>query len=221
MNRPPLPRRNLFRTPLFAFATSLALFMFGLFRSVPIPDVLYSEAADAPFERCLQCERALRTAGAPPYLIEKAFRVAPGYGARETLFEYALCLPCYEALSASLSEASRARMQQFVTERVDFAARAAVLSAEDDPDPTRWLDRCVVDGTPAEALGEYQLLAHCQGNRLVLSHLPCLIGGPAIERMTALLSKETRDELGGFQDDLLGPAPDVEELLSGPRPVLL
>lgn len=194
--------------------------MLGPLRSVPIPEVLYSEETGAPFARCLQCERDLH-AGGVPYLIEKAFRAVPDYDARETVFEYALCLTCYESLSAALSEASRARIQAFVAERVDFGARAADLLSEEDAAPARWLDRCIVDGSPAGALGEYQLLAHCQGNRLVLSHLPCLIGGPAIEAMTALLSQKTRDELGGFQNDLLGPAPDVEELLTGPRPVLL
>ncbi len=205
--------------------------MFSPARHVPIPPVFHSSETGAPFARCLRCERELRRSGAP-YLIEKAYRAVPQYDAREVVFEYALCLDCYAALAERLSADSRRRIQAYVGERADLARRArermaaARQASGEAPhvaaDLGGWLDRCLIDGTPARELAEYQLVALGAGDRLVLSHLPALVGGPALDAMAALLSAETLDELGGFYHDHLGPAPDLAELLAGPpRPAVL
>ncbi len=194
--------------------------MLGPICRIPIPPVFCSEETGAPFQRCLRCERDLQRGGVP-YLIEKACRTFAGYDARETVFEYALCLPCYEAMSQAFSEASRRRIQAYMAEHVDVQRRAAERLRGPVSEVERWLDRCMVQGTPAAELSEYQMVAHCEGDRLVLSHLPALIGGPAVDALAELLSNRTLDALGGFRRDYLGPTPDLEELLTGPAPVLV
>lgn len=189
--------------------------MIGSVRRVPIPSLFHSDETGSPFAHCLCCDADLLD-GDVPYLIEKAYRAAPQYGAREVVFEYALCLDCYSQLSARLSTISRQHIQAYVDEHTNPIRRA--LDGLSDPNAglERWLAHCMIDGTPRTELKEYQYVAHCEGDRLVLSHLPAVIGGPAIDAMVDLLSAATLDELDGFHRDFLGPSPDLEELLTGP-----
>lgn len=183
-------------------------------KRAPIPPTFYADATEAPFEECLVCEQALRD-GSTEYVIEKGYRSFPTYDVEETVFGYALCLRCHATLSQSFSDASEKRCQAYLTEHVDLHARTALLE-EDAPDPEQWLRRCIVHDTPKTELEEYQILAHCRGDDLLLTHLPLLIGGPAIDELVQRLSNETIDELGGFQDEYFGLPPELKRNLQGP-----
>jgi hypothetical protein len=185
-------------------------------KRVPIPPTFHADDTDAPFEECLVCERPLRD-GTTDYVIEKGYRSFEDYDVRETVFGYALCMPCHATLSESFSDASRQRCQSYLSEHVDLRARTAtLLDGEETADPAEWTRQCVVHGTSKEELSEYQILAHCHGDDLLLTHLPLLIGGPAIDALVQRLSNETLDELGGFRDEYFGLPPELEKNLQGP-----
>lgn len=184
-------------------------------RRVPIPHSFYDEDTDAPFEECLVCERSLRD-GTTEYVIEKGYRGFDAYDVQETVFGYALCMPCHLTLSRSFSDISKQRCQVYLQERVDLRDRAATLLDDDGADPDRWTQECIVHGTPKDELTEYQILAHCHGDDLLLTHLPLLIGGPAVDELVQRLSNETLDELGGFRDEYFGLPPELKHNLQGP-----
>ena len=210
---------------------------------VPLPEPFYSDDTEAPFAECLVCDRSL-LGGTTEYLIEKAYRRFSAYDVQETVFEYAICLECHLEIAASFSETSRHRCDAYFDEHVDLADRAVRL-LQDPATPTDaddrtdapllqsgplvrpdvgpedvnlddWLDRCVVHETPRGDLDEYQILAYCVGDELLLTHLPLVIGGTAMDEIVQRLSNETIDELGGFRDEYFGLPPDLQRDLSGP-----
>ena len=85
-----------------------------------------------------------------------------------------------------------------------------------DIDLADWLDGCVVHETAAEDMDEYQILAHCVGDEMLVTHLPLMIGGDAMAELTQLLSASTLDDLGGFRDEYFGLPPELKRDLSGP-----
>jgi len=182
---------------------------------VPIPPTFYAEDTEAPFNECLACERPLRT-GSVDYIIEKGYRTFDAYDVEETVFGYALCAHCHAAIGESFSASSRQRCRSYLEEHVDLRARTAALHTPDTVDPARWTERCLVHDTPKSELQEYQILAHCRGDNLLLTHLPILIGGPAVEALVERLSNETLDELGGFRDEHFGLPPELQQHSQGP-----
>lgn len=182
---------------------------------VPIPESLYSIETGDPISTCLVCDRSLLD-GSTEYLIEKGYRQYEAFEVEETVFGYALCVDCHTDMRQSFSDRSRRRCRAYLSERINLGARTASLPKADDPDPSAWTRRCIVHDTPKEELQEYQLLAHCHGTDMLLSHFPLLIGGPAVDELTEHLSNETIDELGGLRDEHLGPPPELERDLQGP-----
>lgn len=189
---------------------------------VAIPESFYSIETGEPHAACLACDRALLD-GSTEYLIEKGMRQYETYDVQETIFEYAICMDCHTTMRQAFSEHSKRRCEAYLSRHVDLTERTRMLlDAEADapeataPDPTDWTQRCIVHDTPRPELEEYQLMAHCQGNQMLLTHLPLLMGGPALDGLTQCLSNETIDELGGFRDEHLGLPPDLKHDLQGP-----
>jgi hypothetical protein len=211
---------------------------------IPIPTTFHSDETEQPFRECLVCECSLHD-GSTEYLVEKAYRHFDEFDVTETVFEYAICLSCHLEIVESFSELSRTRCEAYFDDHVDLSERAArLLSTQDDPreegapeepsgpsdrprllhatpdpddiDLNDWLDGCIVHGTPMEDLSEFQILGHCTGDQLLLSHLPVAIGGRAMDELAERLSNETLDELGGFRDEYFGLPPELKRDLSGP-----
>ena len=183
--------------------------------SVPLPESFHSIETGEPIDTCLACDRSLLD-GTTEYLLEKGIRQYEAYDVQETVFQYALCMDCHAAMRQSFSETSMRRCQAYLSEHVDLAGRTARLLDVEEPDPTDWLRSCIVHDTPREALEEYQIMAHCQGNQMLMTHLPLLMGGPAMDELAQCLSNKTIDELGGFRDEHLGLPPDLKHDLQGP-----
>lgn len=184
-------------------------------KRVPIPETFYSVETGEPISSCLVCEKPLLD-GSTEYLIEKGYRSYEDYDVEETVFGYAMCVDCHLRIRHSFSELSMQRCQSFMAEAIDVRERATSLLDAESINPSRWTDHCVVHDTPRDELNEYQLLAHCQGDELVLTHLPMLLGGDAVEELTNRLSNETIDELGGFRDEYFGVPPELQRDLQGP-----
>lgn len=182
---------------------------------IPLPESLYSIETEDPISTCLACDAPLLD-GSTEYLIEKGYRQYEAYDVQETVFGYAICMDCHATMRQSFSETSKRRCQAYLSEHVDLAGRTERLLDTDSHDPAEWTRRCVVHGTPREELKEFQIMAHCQGDELLLTHLPLLMGGPAIDALVQRLSSETIDELGGFRDEHLGLPPELKHDLHGP-----
>ncbi|MFB6273883.1 MAG: hypothetical protein ABEL51_13415 [Salinibacter sp.] len=182
---------------------------------IPIPESFYSIETDEPHSTCLACDASLLD-GSTEYLIERGIRQYDAYDVQETVFEYALCIDCHATMRESFSETSMRRCQAYLAEHIDLANRPIRLLDTDSPDPDDWLRRCIVHDTPREELEEYQVMAYCQGDEMLLTHLPLLMGGPAMDELAQCLSNETIDELGGFRDEHLGLPPELKRDLQGP-----
>lgn len=193
--------------------------MFARFRLTPIPEAFYSSETGAPFETCADCGCSLLEDDTQ-YLVEKAIRRFKPYGSKDVVFEYALCLSCYEGVYQALSQVSRERIDTYFSEQVDVEERARALLADlrpgAEPDLRRWLGQCVVTGQPAGELDEYQMVCHCSGRQAVVTHVPCLISGVAVDEMAALLSDETLDELGRFRDRITDLPPELAPIDHSP-----
>ncbi len=190
-----------------------------VYQSVPIPPVFYSSETGAPFARCIACERELLKPGVQ-YVIEKAIKRYPKYNISDTIFEYAMCLPCYEEATATFSETSVQNIQRYFDDRVDLLARRNALLKAGNLNVEDWISRCVVKGTPVLECSECQLVCQCNGRDMLFSYLPFAISGEAMDEVAQLLSNKTIDEIDGFYDRFLSPPPDVKEILKN-RPAFV
>ena len=174
---------------------------------------LFRNHDGAMFRRCLECEVDLVASG-DPYVIEKAFRVYPGFGTTDTVFEYAICLPCMERLYETYSKESRAAIEEYFYANETFLARSVgrLIAVEEGlgEDLGDWIGTCALSGRPVADLEEYQIAALCTGEELVLSHLPWLISGEAIDGLLGLLSNETIDQLDDFSRRHFGLPPEFD-----------
>lgn len=184
-------------------------------KRVPIPSHFYAEDTEAPFDECMACERPLLE-DSTDYIIEKGYRSFSDYDVEETIFGYALCLRCHARLTESFSTESKRRCQAYLNERVDLQERTTALLEQDPLNPDRWTEHCIVNETSKDDLQEYQTLAHCRGNDMLLTHLPLMIGGPAVDDLVQRLSNDTLDELGGFRREFFDLPPDLKRNPQGP-----
>lgn len=172
-----------------------------------IPEKFHNSLTDQPFQTCKICERDFMEHQLD-YVIEKAYRKFPGDMGEELLFEMAICLDCAGKMRKQLSEESKEAVQKFFMERAR-ARQKENLSRED------LMHQCLLSGDPLEDLEEYQIYAHCRGDRISPYGGTYLLGGPILEQMQALLSKKTRDELERFSEENLGGPPELRKLFSG------
>lgn len=193
--------------------------MFGIMKYVEIPSVFYSTETGKLFKRCADCERDL-IENDLDYVIEKAVKRFPEYKATDTIFEYAICLECHQKVRQSLSEESIRRVEAYFSEHVDLFKRMQTLIDNPSLNVDDWISHCMVKEIPVNELREYQLFGHFKGNRMALSYLPGILSIQSLEELSELLSKKTRDELGGYMDRFAGVPPEFRELFT-PRPAFV
>ncbi len=187
---------------------------------VDIPNQFFSDADGEPFHTCVVCGRNLLEDGTH-YVIEKAMKNYEGYDFSSTVFEYAMCMDCYQKMQQGMSEESMQNMQNYyqriVTEKGVNGMMMIDLQTFDLND---WLSRCFFKEKPVSEMKEYQLIGQFNGNHMVLNTPPMAIGEDVMEEMADLLSEKTKDEMNGFREKFLGPPPEIEELFSK-RKILL
>ncbi len=184
--------------------------------SVPIPKIFRQNFNGKPFQHCLICEKELIASGAH-YVIEKAIRRFPEYETDDVIFEYAICMDCHTDIMQHYSQESLLAMRRYFAEHVDFRLRQNVMRemAESNSfDHRDWMRNCLIKGTPVELLSDYQIGAECLGDRMLISGMPYIIGGPAIDELTMQLSNETVDQMRGYMNRFLGVPPDLRKLLN-------
>ena len=186
---------------------------------IEIPKEFHSMSTGGKFERCIDCDRYLLDEN-EEYFIEKAVKLYPGYKAQDVIFEYAICIHCAERIRNEMSEDSLMHIEKYMLENTDASRRFKIIS-EHPNDPMAWMQECLIKGLPKEELSEFQIYAHCQGDKLNMSQMPYMISSIALDEISQLLSDKTLDQLNGFMDEHFGPPPELAEPLPDRRRVIL
>lgn len=177
---------------------------------LPIPDIFLNSDTKAPLTHCVQCEYDL-LAGDRYYMIEKVFKKYLSFQKTEVLFEYAVCSTCYENMKDQMSAESMANLSEYMMMNTDFQAMQKRIE-EHPNDPEKWLSQCMIKGTPKNEMTEFQMGACFKGDRLVTNFMPpFIIGGLAMEEMSGLLSKQTKDEMDDFMGENFGIPPELRK----------
>ena len=163
----------------------------------PTPELFHSFEADGPFEYCSQCGVSLLDEGTH-YVIEK------GFHRDETTFEYALCLQCIQRLRTEISPASMKLLEHHFMERCDFVARRETLTETSKGWHEGWVDTCVLSNRPIDKSKPWQVLGQFHGDRILLTYLPYALSGDEADIASQRLSRQTRERLDQFIDDVLG-----------------
>lgn len=174
-----------------------------------MPAVFKSHSSGQYFERCISCNIYLLEAGRQ-YFIEKAIRKYTGFQATDVIFEYAMCMECADKMRQELSTESLQKIQNYFAGKVDLFERYSQLSAK-EKEPESLLSHCIITGKPVEALEEYQVYAHCEGKSLLLSGMPYMISGEAMDEIADLLSEKTLGEIDRFIDENFGLPPELKK----------
>lgn len=189
-------------------------------REIDIPLALCSSETGAPFDHCMMCDKYLLDDDTQ-YFIEKSIRQFPDLQAKETIFEYAICLQCSVAMSQSLSEESRTRTSEYLMKSARFESRWDNLSKVENPSIDDWIGRCILKGTPISEASEYQIVAQCQGRKLQLHDMPFALSLEAMDELAQLLSNESQGEMDDFIGKHFSGPPELAEILRKRSRVLI
>jgi hypothetical protein len=154
-------------------------------------------------------------------MIEKAFRYNKKFNVRTTIFEYAICMDCYESISYSLSGESLQIMANYFNSQVDLFKRSMNLLSKKKTVLNDWIGTCVIKGTEIKDCTEFQVCCQCEGDKILFNHFPIMLSEEALQEMFDLLSESTKDELDRFRDKFLGVPPEWRELMKSRSPVLI
>jgi hypothetical protein len=185
-------------------------------RSTSIPAIFYKSDTGEPFSECISCTTNLLITNTP-YIIEKAIKQYRGFHSSDTIFEYAICMHCYEELGRAMSEESKKNINDYYQINVDFESRRNQLTNSID----EWISECLIKHTRRSQLSEYQIIGQFQANQMLYYNLPILLSEEAIDEMMQLLSNATLDEMGRFKDRFLGIPPEWRDLFEDRKFVFL
>ncbi|MEZ6067989.1 MAG: hypothetical protein R3B90_20265 [Planctomycetaceae bacterium] len=203
------------------------------------PREFYSEYHEAPFPRCVDCDRDLPGS-------DEVYSVIKSYVAGETVFEMAICADCSMRLAESYSAKSR---QAFEARIRDWKERQAAARAATDNEnaPNRepvdadWspadtlrleagavenLKRCAGCGRSREECHRYAIIGAFWGDRLVSApaahvHLPLLVCDHCNSQASENISQQTRDTWDRFVESHFDGPPGIELDMPKVDPVML
>jgi len=188
---------------------------------VDIPSQFYSDAEGEPFHTCVVCGKNLLEEGTH-YVIEKAMKNYEGYEFSATVFEYAMCMDCYQKMQQGMSEESMQNIQRYYQDVAAKKGNNGMMMIDLRTfDLNQWLSKCFFKEKPVHEMKEYQLIGQFSGPHMVLNTPPMAIGEEVMMEMSELLSEKTKDEMNGFREQFLGPPPEIEELFSKRKILLL
>lgn len=180
-----------------------------------IPEEFYSFETNSLFERCIECEKYLLDEGTE-YIIEKAVKNYEGYSAKDTVFDYAICMDCAERMRKEISKESWESMMRYFQENMDVMARFEMQ----EQSSIESMKSCMIKKTGIDDCREYQIYAHCNGSKLNMENPPYMISGEVMEELVPLLSDKTIDEMNGFMNKHFSPDPSFMEP-TPPRLILI
>ena len=174
----------------------------------PIPK-MFRKSFGGYFRYCVGCRRPLRADAIElehfedgictlrPYLIVKSVR----HG--EPWIEYAMCVRCLEKLQASLSIDSNARVEKLFDSRVALRRRFELLTTA-EADPAVWVSSCILTGTHRTQASNYQMIALCSDDDLLLSATPYSICGDGLKEFEDCHSQQSKKKERKFIKHCLG-----------------
>lgn len=174
-----------------------------------IPSSFYSFHNKGPFRKCIECERDLLKADCG-YVIEKAIKNHPEYHVSDVIFDYAVCMDCATRLHNELSKESIQNIQNFFTERLNVQERSRKIS-EANGDVNKLISYCMISHEEVGKSSEYQIFAHCIGNKINLQNPPYMLSSKVLNELSELLSEKTRDDLNEFFNRHFSPDPSLME----------
>lgn len=183
-----------------------------------IPTRLFSTATEKPFEHCIECRISLLSG--EMYVIQKSYRRYPDYNVEDTIFEFAMCMGCFEKMRQRMSKDSLQRMDAFFAENAHIEQHLMKKNTGLHLDIDRFISSCIIEDTPIQEAEEFQIVALCEGYHLNFSLPPYAISGAALDRMAELLSAETLDEMDDFRGRHFTGPPEFSKYLSR-KPVLI
>ena len=187
---------------------------------IKIPKKFYSTETDLPFTNCVSCDKYLLQPNSP-YVIEKAVKQYPDYNTTDVIFEYAMCMDCYQNLHNTMSLESKSNIEKYFNANVDLKERRTNLIKAKELSIEDWTSNCIIKGTHVSELTEYQIACQCDGEYLLFTNMPFLIGNAAMDEMMNLLSNKTIGEINGFRDKFFSPDPDLRKLFDEPKFVFI
>lgn len=188
--------------------------------NIEIPERFYSDAEGKPFENCQVCGKYLLDEGTS-YVVEKAFKNYKGYDFSTTLFEYAICTDCHTKVQQSMSKESMRNLQQYYMQILAEKGNQPIVINIDEFKLEDWISKCFFTNSPVQSMQEYQLIAQFNGSKMLMNMPPMVVGETAMEEMAGLLSNQTIDEMNDFKNKFLGPDPELEEIISGKKLILI
>jgi len=170
-----------------------------------IPEIFYSSKTKKAFKHCIMCEKSLLKNNTY-YMIEKAFSQNVISGAKQIIFEYAICLDCHEKIAKDLSEESLKNLKMYFDLYVNFEERdASLLDKEDEVVIDNWISECIISKKPVAKMTEFQIAGAFYEDKIMYGSLPFAIGGAIADEMQELLSKKTKETLDGLKDLIYPP----------------
>ena len=188
--------------------------------NIEIPERFYSDAEGKPFENCQVCGKYLLDDGTS-YVVQKAFKNYKGYDFSTTLFEYAICTDCHTKVQQSMSKESMRNLQQYYMQILAEKGNQPIVINIDEFKLEDWISKCFFTNSPVQSMQEYQLIAQFNGSKMLMNMPPMVVGETAMEEMAGLLSNQTIDEMNDFKNKFLGPDPELEEIISGKKLILI
>jgi len=179
---------------------------------IALPKEFYNSDTGQPIAHCIMCNRFLLENGVT-YMIEKAIKQHHELNFAEPIFEYAMCMACAIKMNAALSEESRMRINDYFGRHVNFERRRAALERKSATEIQPWIEHCLIKNTPIHESGEYQLVAQCYGDKLLMTSMPFALSLEALEEMSGLLSAKSQGEMDDFIGRYFSGPPEVAELL--------
>jgi len=165
----------------------------------PIPTILHSFYEERAFVTCTRCGESLND-------FQDGYRISKNFKKDEVIIEYALCMPCLNAMMDEASEESKRRLAEFQAEHYREVSG---------------FDECALCekswGQAHE--GEYGLVGVCEGDDMLDSALIC---HDCMEAMSEIMSEETRRTWDRFRDENFPGVPsDFEPFPARPAPSMM
>lgn len=174
-----------------------------------IPKELYPFKSDTPFCNCIECTKNI-IENESGYLIEKAIRRYKEFNTEDVIFEYALCMECAMELKSQISEQSQQVLAEYFSNNFDLTERMMLLEEKELYSINDMTNRCPFKNIDIKDCDEYQIVAECKGNQLVVGLFPYSISHLALDEMADLLSTETLGFMNGFGEKHFGVPPEYE-----------
>lgn len=188
-------------------------------KSIDIPELFYSSETKSLISTCQVCHADLLK-NDQPYLVEKIMKRYNNQDFTTTLFELALCFPCAEEMRNSLSEKSKKNMMEYFLKHSDLLSRKERFLQSGNFTVEDWISKCIFTGQEIDAVQEYHLFAHCQGDKLIMDLMPYMVSFEAEDEMQELLSEETKGEIDNFMKKNFSFPPEFEDVFKT-KPILI